>query len=250
MSIELAKLQIEANMPLNVIKESIKVELLKQDRVKFDEAIKAEYDKLFPIYREMIDEEKLNYEKMFNVTTSNELPENFTFPKVEIDYSQDESYITEKQYKNETRIIQEAVEATEDTEAIPEVTELVRPYIPVEATDEMIQAELDKIPEYKEYVKAKIAKEKEEIKSVVNTVEYDGDFSSINYMSATVALVCFKCLQAISDGNSPKDAYTATFKEVCTWKGADNEPHDVQYESVAEALYESMKQVADKIGAK
>ena len=172
---------IAKGKPLSVIKGLITKELLRLDRVKFDEAIKAEYDLLFPKYRDMTDSEKLLHIEDLELQDDTE-KETIEYPKVEIDYSQDENYITLEQYKNETRVIQEAVEATYDedgmilTEAIQEVSELVRQYTPIEVTDEMIQVELDKL----EYV----PKEKIEAQKYLN----DTDWMVVRYAEQGVEI--------------------------------------------------------------
>jgi len=136
--------------PLAVIQKLITEELLRLDKAKFDEELFNQYDNMFPSYRDMTEEEK----DAHNIEVFIELdgiPLDYVYPQVEIDYSEDESYMTFEEFKNEVKVIQEAVEATyyedgmELTPAVPEVTELVRPYTPIEVTDEMIQAELDKL---------------------------------------------------------------------------------------------------------
>lgn len=136
--------------PLAVIQKLITEELLRLDRAKFEAELIAEYDELFPAYRDMTEDEIVAYDTE-NFSEDNPKPEEFIYPQVEIDYSEDGTYKTLEEYKNETRVITEAVEATYDedgmvlTEAIPEVTEFVRPYTPIEVTDDMIQSELAKL---------------------------------------------------------------------------------------------------------
>ena len=149
--------------PLAIIKKLLREEYLRLDRVKFDEAMRAEYDKLFPVFNigeevclRLLDmPEKYNeIKEHFEIIGTNEELLTITY-KIPIDYSEDENYVTFEEYKNETRVITEAVEATYDengnvlTEAIPEVTELVRPYVGL--TDEELEAKAD------EYIKSKYA---------------------------------------------------------------------------------------------
>jgi hypothetical protein len=175
---------IAKGKPLGVIKGLITKELLRLDKVKFDEAIKAEYDSLYPMYRQYTEEEYQTYlddlEDGHTVLPIESLD-------VEIDYSRDENYVTFEEYKNETRVVQEVVYYTyeeyltkaqefgtpivEESEyesikqiKIPEATELVRPYTPIEVTDDMIQVELDKL--------GYIPKEKREAQKYLNDTDW------------------------------------------------------------------------------
>jgi len=87
--------------PLAVIKKLLKEEYLRLDRVKYDEAIKAEYDKLFMVDAEVIKD-------VFN----EEIQEFDTIIVTEKILAKDAP--TFEEYKNETRIITEAVETTYD----------------------------------------------------------------------------------------------------------------------------------------
>jgi hypothetical protein len=137
--------------PLAVIRKLLREEFIRLDKAKFEETIRAEYDGLFPTHRDMTEEEFIAYQDTLELQ-----PEDLVtydslevIPKVEIDYSEDETYKTFEEYKNETRVITEAIEAIYDeegnvlTEAIPEVTELVRPYVGL--SDEVIES---KVTEY------------------------------------------------------------------------------------------------------
>jgi hypothetical protein len=164
---------IAKGKPLSVIKKLVKEELLRLDKAKFDADIKAEYDELFPRYRDMTDSEILAYDdENFGGDTGVVKPEDFEYPQVERNYSEDENYKTFEEYKNETRIVSEAVYEDEFIGNInvgrkrisPEVTELVRPYTPIEVTDEMIQAELDKL--------GYVPKEKVEAQKYLNDTDW------------------------------------------------------------------------------
>jgi hypothetical protein len=144
-------------------KSSIVKELLAEDKAKFYAAMQEEYDLLFPLYypteQEFVftsyedDMQKWREAKEldgFEVTLF-DTEKRYTEYRKAIDYSEDETYLTFTNWLNETRVITEAVEATYDedgmilTEAVAEATKLVRPYTPIEVTDEMIQVELDKL---------------------------------------------------------------------------------------------------------
>lgn len=96
-----------------------------------------------------------------------------------------------------------------------------------------------------------------------NTVPFDADNQSINYMSSVVGLASFKMLQGmynISDAKEIEELtefdnliillYEATFKSVIQWKNANNTVSNVQLETVAEALEKGMQEVANIVGAK
>ena len=112
---------------------------------------------------------------------------------------------------------------------------------------------IKKIKVYREYEKINAKALKQEAKDLleieVNGVSYDGDTVSINYMSSVVAIANFKFNQAIALGMTPTEAYDEVYKQTIGWKGADNEVHQVQGESVAEALEEAMGAVANIVGA-
>jgi hypothetical protein len=186
---EQIKRVVAKGKPLSVIKGLITKELLRLDRAKFDEAIKVEYDELFPMYHSLgatetfedlgeLEDRVDELKKIGSKVTIN-YEENSLFSVSKIDYSQDENYKTFEEYKNETRVVQEAVyedvvktvtidsvevEAPDLVLITPEVTELVRPYTPIEVTDEMIQAELDKL--------GYIPKEKREAQKYLNDTDW------------------------------------------------------------------------------
>jgi hypothetical protein len=235
---------IEANKPLTVLNKLIKEELLKQDRAKFDTDIRAEYDELFPVYREMTDEEREIYIQD-NYSKDDEVPSFLTWT-VDIDYSEDESYVTFEEYRNETRVIQEAVYESkeivnssenntvvtyEDVLVTPEVTELVRPYIQVEITDEMIQAELDKLPEYKEY----LAKQKQD---------------KLNNLYVTVNDKVFDAhLEARLNMATAIQASSLTNQTEAQWKMYDNSVQTVTIGELQQALILALTEVGKTIGA-
>lgn len=93
-----------------------------------------------------------------------------------------------------------------------------------------------------------------------NTVPFDADNQSINYMSSVIGLASFKMLQGmynISDAKEIEELtefdsliislYETTFKSRVEWKNANNTISNVQLETVAEALEKSMQEVSNII---
>lgn len=105
------------------------------------------------------------------------------------------------------------------------------------------------------YTKQKERQEKIQAKESLiinhNTIDYQGDSESINYMSSILALANFKFIQAIS--NNPEipllSIYEEIYKQTLSWKSADNTVSNPQIESIAEALEKSMKEVSKIVGA-
>ncbi len=118
-------------------KALLKELLLQEDKDKFYTDMRGVYDELYPKYRDMTDDEWSLYIDGMTETELN----NVSMVQVEIDYSEDENYLSFEDYKNETKVITEAIaeELDEDgnvlTEAVEEITEQVRPYVAVDVTD-------------------------------------------------------------------------------------------------------------------
>lgn len=116
----------------------------KEDRQKFEAKLRAEYDELFPSTREMTDAEKSS-EYISDCMYRDDMDwehipiEDFTYQKVTIDYSADETYVTFEDYKNETRVISEATYDEDGNQLTEEVTELVRPYVKPSNIDELVE---------------------------------------------------------------------------------------------------------------
>jgi len=106
-----------------------------EDKRAWNEAKRAEYETIFPIQRDMTDDEKTEYDKQFSdenpkpVTydeKGNEIP--FVYPKVDIEYiSIDEdgneirtpsNYQTFDEWINETKVVTPEVEEVSHTETI------------------------------------------------------------------------------------------------------------------------------------
>ena len=142
MSFELAKLQIEAGMPLENIRDSVEKAYKAEDKETFDKAMREEYDALFPTYRPMIESE---WSSDTDLLWSDLTAEDRAELVVVIDYSEDETYKTFEEYMNETRVVTEAVYEDEFVDDInvgrklvsPEITEFVRPYVANDVTDKV-----------------------------------------------------------------------------------------------------------------
>jgi len=83
----------------------------------------------------------------------------------------------------------------------------------------------------------------------VNSVPFDGDTASINYMSSVVALANAKFNQALAAGATPDEAYELIYKTTIKWKNANNTISNVQVETIVKALEDTMNEVASVIGA-
>jgi hypothetical protein len=84
---------------------------------------------------------------------------------------------------------------------------------------------------------------------VVNSIEYDADETAMDRIDRILTLANWKYNQAVAGGMSPVEAYAAVYKTTITWKGRDNEFHDIQIESLAkaqEAAINKMKTVWEK----
>lgn len=134
------------NSELSKCKDLIKQGLVSQHKVEWTASKQAEYDELYPMYRDMTEEEYNSRkdddleENPYNVISYEAALVDGLLTQVAIDYSQDETYLTFNEWLNETRVVSEAIEPTYDgeenqlTEAVAEVTELVRPYVANDVT--------------------------------------------------------------------------------------------------------------------
>jgi len=149
------KSQIERGL-LSKAKSTLKEKLLQEDKDKFYSDMRKEYDELYPRYRPFKDEdEQQDYWKAYResedaLADKDGIPREQvgiqTFDKwvelaiqgVGVEY---ENYLSFEEYKNETKVITEAVaeELDEDgnivIEAVEEVTEPARGYVAVDVTD-------------------------------------------------------------------------------------------------------------------
>ena len=76
-----------------------------------------------------------------------------------------------------------------------------------------------------------------------NTVPFDADNTSINYMSAVLTIANLKMIQALAAGVSAVDAYNSIYKTSISWKNANNTISNVQLETIGEALEQCMAEV-------
>ena len=84
-----------------------------------------------------------------------------------------------------------------------------------------------------------------------NTVPFDADNTSINYMSSVLTIANLKMIQALAAGVSAVDAYNSIYKTSISWKNANNTISNVQLETVGEALEQCMAEVGGiKTGVK
>jgi hypothetical protein len=256
---EQIKRVITLGKPLSVIQKLVKEELLRLDKARFDADMRSEYDELFPKYRDMTDEEKISHDTIVDELgedTVIEREEDYIYPQVQIEYvTTDEEgnevrtpaeYITYEEYKNETIVIQEAVYESqevvngsenstvvtyEDVLVTPEVTELVRPYTPVEVTDEMIQAELDKLSEYKEYLARKKQDKLDNLYVTVNDKVFDAHLEARLNMATAI------------------QASSLTNQTEAQWKMYDNSVQTVTIGELQQALILALTEVGKTIGA-
>lgn len=91
---------------------------------------------------------------------------------------------------------------------------------------------------------------KDELVVNINSVPFDGDTDSINYMSSVVALANAKFNQALASGATAEEAYNLIYKTTIKWKNANNTISNVQVETIVKALEDTMNEVATVIGAK
>jgi len=143
----------------------------------------------------------------------------------------------------------------------------------IKPTEAEIEDELRTLTDAKVLEDAKDARTKELDELVIthNTVAYDANGKAIGNMSAVMGVANFKALSAMYDISRDmidEDSdnyigtehvmygycmmvvvtYEAVYKSKIGWKGADNEAHEVQIESVCEALEKSMLGVSDILG--
>lgn len=76
-----------------------------------------------------------------------------------------------------------------------------------------------------------------------NTVPFDADNASINYMSSVLSIANFKMIQSVANGADMADVYNSIYKTAIEWRNANNTVSNVELETVAEALETSMMEV-------
>jgi ribosomal protein S11 len=251
--------RIKANKSLSKIKGAMELHIKQENKAEFYSTQREEYEVLWPAYRNMTDEEKISHDTIVDELgedTVIEREEDYIYPQVRIEYiTADEDgneirtpaeYITYEEYKNETRVVQEAVYESqevvhssenntvvtyEDVLVTPEVTELVRPYIPVEVTDEMIQAELDKLAEYKEYLSKQKQDKLNNLYVTVNDKVFDAHLEARLNMATAI------------------QASSLTNQTETQWKMYDNSVQTVTVGELQQALILALTEVGKTIGA-
>ena len=184
---------IEDNRPLSAIQSELKAELLKQDKATWTSEKREEYELLYPRTRDETIEE---YDNRIGELDYDD--ENLIIPtrgQVEINYSEDENYLTVTDWLSETIVITEAVEATYDedgmilTEAVAEVVELVREFVAPEVTEDMLDAYLNTNDGYLKYLKSESNKVIESMTITISSgKEFDAnELARVNMMSAVIS---------------------------------------------------------------
>lgn len=98
----------------------------------------------------------------------------------------------------------------------------------------------------------------EMLSTTVNTVEYDGHTRARSDLTGVTALANFRFNQLVvtklGEGKNivtaMQEAYQEVYKQTTTWLGKDNTPHEVQYESIAEAGIKVYDGYAELLGVK
>ena len=91
----------------------------------------------------------------------------------------------------------------------------------------------------------------------INGIDYDAHQEAINNMSSVVAAVQLRYEQAKLANNlldeasmlSDEEVYNSVWKQTTYWKGYDNEVHEVQFESLVEAIEKAMTERGKIYGA-
>ena len=161
------------------------------DLYKANEELKARAKLLYD-FREVkvneakeawLKEQRVAYElayPSFEVVTDAELVE--TIVTIEQAVSFDE-------WLNETYVVKAAVEATETTEAVAEVVELVREFVAPEVTEDMLDAYLNTNDGYLKYLKSESNKIIESMTVTISSgKEFDAnELARVNMMSAVIS---------------------------------------------------------------
>lgn len=257
-----------------------KKELELKHKVEWEDSIKAEYKKLYPEYEVLHHETEEDYKvAIANLTEPINMIHSVDEASLIINIRLEQE-ITLEQYKNETRVIKQAIspdpdcylcggtgtkeELSSDGDTydcnceVHEITELVRPYTPIEITDGMIQSELEKYEEYRQYKKNQ--KEEAINKLIVenNGVKLDAHNTGRADMAGVLAvanfrfnqLVTFKLGSGMNITQAYQEAYSEVYKDTVSWKGSDDTVHNIQIESVGESAFKAFDSYAKIIGAK
>ena len=98
---------MELGKPESVVEKLVTQYLKDEAHKAWIASMQSEYDALYPASREMTDEEKAEYSLNYleSNTDIDVMPEDFEYPSVEIDYSEDDTYMTFTEWLNETNTI-------------------------------------------------------------------------------------------------------------------------------------------------
>jgi len=255
-----AEEQIVFNSDIQLVKDSLALHFKEVDYQNWYKAQSDAYYKLFPITRVMTKAEKVTYDTE-NFTKNNPKPKGFTYPKVTIDYSKDSTFITLDEYINETIVVTPAVAevpavfdvngliTTPAVPAVAEVTKRVREFTPKANYTTEVDTYLANSTEYKERLKKEKIQKLNTLKVTANTVLYDANGRAVGNMASVVSLANWQFNKLLSLGKTATVAYKTVYKDtLVNWRGADNVVHNVQVESICEALNNSMLEIAKVIG--
>ena len=109
----------------------------KQDKQEWLDGMRVEYELSYPTQREMINSEKIEFNTLYDGTIIARYSD-FVYPLVDIDYSDDLDYISFEDWLNETKVISEAVLDEDGNIIEPEVTELIRIYMPPDTESRIV----------------------------------------------------------------------------------------------------------------
>jgi len=219
-----------------------------QHKAEWEKKISDEYYGLFPLFREPTeDEKKAQYEMFVSIAEEKHYDivpyEEFEADKIPIDYSDNEDYITLEEYKNETRVVKEA------TEFEPEVTELVRPYVPMEKEALMLLVDNYLKPAREEIARKKKKETLEKLQVELDNIKFDANVNALGNMNAVVNLANWNFNKLLANGIAPEDAYEDIYINMqIKWKTADNNVVPITIEVVCNALEKGIKTVAEIVG--
>lgn len=233
-------------------KKLLLIQLPLDDKAKYESTLQEEYDILYPTERDFTVEERVEFDLLEENIAELANDEEYLYPKFTIDYSEDSNYVTFEEYKNETRVVVEAIEAEADeegnvtTEAVEEVKEFVRPFVPKDSYDDSVIAYLASNDAYKELEskQAKLALENLVIPS--HGVNFNADITSIGYMNAVSTLAIYGILKELSKASDVTNAIVNTVMSTkIPWKNADNEVSSIRVDTVLDALQETIDTIGE-----
>ena len=205
---------------------------IEDDKAKWLKDRQAEYEALYPPFREMTDDEKAEYGESDN------------YPLIPLHYD-----VTFEDWLNETKVVKEAVLDDDGNILEPKVIGLIREFTPKSSYKDEIDNYFASSKAWKQRLKEEKNKKLDSLVITSNTVLYDAGGKSLGNMAGGVAIANYNYNKLIAGGTALDDAYKAIYKDITlNWIGADNKVHTVQVESVCEALQASMQQIANILG--